>query len=232
MKSRKKKSQIDICVLQRRRPFRSAAAYQDSRTRSELRVARGGSAEGPKMHSQLVFRSGCDLLCNWSAAADFSRDWKIRENIFLERWCTSKIRTKSFALFIVRRCGAIRAASHKRQKNVLGDTRSYQYCQIISTMACHWGNSDEGLRACMCEGAKKTARATSMERSRFMFTSWGPAIRVSQEPLVDAERRCVCEHTGNPRAKIINNTTLLFFFRCRCLLQANAHSGASKKADK
>lgn len=43
---KEKKSQIDICVLRRRGPFHSAAAYQDSRTRSVLRVARGGSRGG------------------------------------------------------------------------------------------------------------------------------------------------------------------------------------------
>lgn len=43
--------------------------------------------------------------------------------------------------------GAVRNARRPTSAKIaLGDTRSYQYCRIISTMACHRGNSDGGLR--------------------------------------------------------------------------------------
>lgn len=79
-------------------------------------------ARGAKMQNALAtcfFRSARDLLCNWSAAADFLGIGKYGKIHFLERaGVHSEIRTKSFALFIV--SGEKCPASHKRQKKCSG----------------------------------------------------------------------------------------------------------------
>lgn len=83
MKSRKKKKAKLTFVCSDGGDLSTARLHIRTRGQeASFESPAGAAAEGAKVHSQLVFRSGCDLLCNWSAAADFSRDWKIRENYF------------------------------------------------------------------------------------------------------------------------------------------------------
>lgn len=177
------------------------------------RRPRGQPRRGRKCTRNLFFALAATCCAIGAQQQTFLGIGKYGKIIFLERWCTSKIRKKSFALFIVRRCGEKCSASHKRQKkNVSGDTRSYQYCQIISTMACHWGNSDEGLRVYVRRREEDRSSNKYGKKSFYVYflgTRNRSLARTSRR--APSKRRCVCEHTGNPRAKIINNTTLLFF---------------------